>query len=115
MRIFVGDDDQVVGAIGIDLDTLEFASRDLVLEKNVEFGIGKALALNKTPDLDRLPPRASETLRPFTDYNTRCLRLRLHLHLRLYSVLQSSVSSPRSTISSNSAGAGAGAPQPQIA
>lgn len=41
--ILVGDNDKVVGAVGIDNDVLEFASRHVVLEQDIKFGIGTTL------------------------------------------------------------------------
>lgn len=39
--LLVGNNDQIVGAVGIDLDLAELAGGDSVLEKDVEFGVGK--------------------------------------------------------------------------
>ena len=41
--ILVGNNDEVVGAVGVDFDTLEFAGRDFVLKQNIKFSISKAL------------------------------------------------------------------------
>ena len=43
MRVLIRDNNQIIGAIRIDLDALELASRNLVLEEDIEFGIGKTL------------------------------------------------------------------------
>lgn len=39
---------QVVGAVGIDFDLSELASGDVVLEQDIEIGIGETLWLRKT-------------------------------------------------------------------
>ena len=41
--ILVRNDDQVIRTVRIDLDLPEFASRDLVLEQDVQFGVGETL------------------------------------------------------------------------
>lgn len=39
----LGDNDQVVGSVWIDLDRSELASADVVLEKNIQICVGKTL------------------------------------------------------------------------
>lgn len=41
--ILIRDDDQVIRSVWINLDRLEFACRNLVLEQDIEFGICKTL------------------------------------------------------------------------
>lgn len=41
--LILWDDDEVVGSIGIDFDVTEFASRNSVLEENVQLGVGETL------------------------------------------------------------------------
>lgn len=40
-RLLLGHDDEVVGSVGIDFDLAELAGGDLVLEEDVEFGVGE--------------------------------------------------------------------------
>jgi hypothetical protein len=42
-RELIGDDDEVVGAEGIDLDLAELAGRDLVLEQDIEISVCETL------------------------------------------------------------------------
>jgi hypothetical protein len=41
--ILVRNDDQIIRTVRIDLDLPEFASRDLVLKQDVQFGVGETL------------------------------------------------------------------------
>lgn len=41
--LIIRDDDQVVRSVWIDLDGLELACRNLVLEQDIEFGVCKTL------------------------------------------------------------------------
>ena len=41
--ILIGNDDKVVRAERIDLDLAELAGRDLILEENIEIGVGETL------------------------------------------------------------------------
>jgi hypothetical protein len=42
-RELIGDDDEVVGAEGIDLDLAELAGRDLILEEDIKISVCETL------------------------------------------------------------------------
>lgn len=43
--ILVGDDDEVVGTEGVDFDLAELAGGNLVLEEDIEIGVGETLGM----------------------------------------------------------------------
>lgn len=48
LRIGLIDNDQIIGAVGIDSNLPELASAHSILEKHVQVGIGETLGLGKT-------------------------------------------------------------------